>query len=157
MEVPMRTSTSFSLGLVLAAITTAACGSDDTSTPALDAAADVDSRVVGPDAAVGPDATPGPDAMPGVDPTFAVVPCAGASTAASVEYYSCGFFIGGGSVPVGAIVQFFGCDGHTVKSGAGATLITTFGPVCLRMTGPGTLNYACEQHPAHAGSITVTP
>lgn len=140
---------------LLVAVTSIAalgCGSDDDPPLTVDAA-------VGPDGAVATDAAidavPGPDADPSLEPTLLEVPCG--APAAMIEYYSCAFFIGGGSLRVGDEVQFVGCEGHTVRSATGRTLIDQLGPICYRATSPGTLTYACQQHPDNSGSITVAP
>lgn len=139
--------------LALTTIATIGCGADDDPSLAVDAAGSDDAVVV--DAALAIDAAPGPDADPGLEPTLLEVPCG--TPAAMIEYYSCAFFIGGGSLRVGDEIQFVGCEGHTVRSATGRTLIDQLGPICYRATSPGTLTYACQQHPGNSGAITVAP
>jgi hypothetical protein len=138
--------------LAVTTITAAACGADEDPPATVDAA-------VGPDGAAGVDAAidavPGPDADPSLEPTFTEVPCD--APIAMIEYYSCAFFIGGGNLRVGEVVQFVGCEGHTVRSATGLTLATSPLPVCYLATSPGTLTYTCQQHPDNNGSIVVAP
>ena len=141
----------------LALLTTIAalgCGSDEDPPLTVDAAVGPDGAVA-IDAAPAIDAVPGPDADPSLEPSLTAAPCD--APAAMIEYYSCAFFIGGGELRVGDVVEFVGCAGHTVRSAAGVTLTTTSGSSCYRVTTPGTLSYACQQHPANSGSIVVAP
>ncbi|MEZ4399816.1 MAG: hypothetical protein R3B06_07345 [Kofleriaceae bacterium] len=142
-------------------VTLAACGGADAPAvvdagPARDGAGATDAAPL-TDATLATDAPQGPDADVRGEPTLAEEPCGASAPAVTIEYYSCGFFIGGGDLRIDDVVQFIGCPGHAVRAGSGRTLTEAYEPRCYRATTAGTLTYACAQHPANAGSVVVTP
>lgn len=135
----------------------AACGGDDTSTPPIDAAGNLDGASI--DSPTGTPDAASPDAPPAAVVEEVACP---ATPASEVSAPGFSFVITTASVPINSIVRFTMPGSHSAVSGEtagtddGQFRVNFNETKCLRFTTAGTYGFWCNPH-QFTGSITVTP